>query len=117
MSALCLLLSFFGQNRFSDFSSAASSLQGALQQRESLLDDYAFKALDIPEDEWIELKDLPEDMRNEASQWGDIYNRCLLCDFQKKGVPCPLINLLKSGRAVCEDYKYIIIKKKIYRED
>ena len=62
MSALCLLLSFFGQNRFSDFSSAASSLQGALQQRESLLDDYAFKALDIPEDEWIELKDLPEDM-------------------------------------------------------
>ena len=56
------------------------------------------------------LKDLPEVMRNEASEWGDIYNRCLLCDFQKKGVPCPLINLLKSGRAVCEDYKYIIIK-------
>ncbi|MBO7561997.1 MAG: HAMP domain-containing histidine kinase [Bacteroidales bacterium] len=62
LSAVCLLLSLAGRDRFSDLSSTASSLQKKLQQRESLLDDYAFKALDAPADKWLELKELPEDM-------------------------------------------------------
>ncbi len=62
LSVGCLLLSLTGQNRFSDISSVAQSLQKKLQQREAVLDEFAFRALDIPSDEWIMLSDLPKDM-------------------------------------------------------
>ena len=54
--------------------------------------------------------ELPEEMRIEAGRWMDIPNHCLLCDLQKKGVPCPFYNTLKDGRTVCDVYKYVIIK-------
>ena len=62
LSAVCLLLSFMGRQRYSDFSSVAQSLQKKLHQRESRLNEYAFRALDVPASEWVELKDLPSDM-------------------------------------------------------
>ena len=36
--------------------------------------------------------------------------KCLLCDFNKRGIPCPLYNCLNSGETVCDQYRYIIIK-------
>lgn len=55
-------------------------------------------------------EDLPDEMRAEASQWEHVPTHCLLCDLQKKGIPCPLYNTLKDGRTVCEVYRYVIIK-------
>ena len=40
----------------------------------------------------------------------EIPSRCSLCDFYKKGVPCPLFNILKDGSTVCDTHRYVIIK-------
>ncbi len=61
-AVLCLVLSFTLGAKSPDFSSVAQGLQNKLQDREAILDKYAFQALDFPSDEWIELADLPEDM-------------------------------------------------------
>lgn len=55
-------------------------------------------------------EELPDEMRSEANKWENIPNKCLICDFQKKGVPCPWYNKLKDGHMVCDVYKYVIIK-------
>ena len=56
------------------------------------------------------VEELPDDLQAAAQKWESVPNHCLLCDFQKKGVPCPLYNILSDGRTVCEVYKYFIIK-------
>lgn len=56
-------------------------------------------------------EELPDELRAEAAKWEQVETHCLLCDLQKEGVPCPIYNVLKDGRTVCEVYKYVIIKK------
>ena len=41
----------------------------------------------------------------------DTPSRCNLCDLYKSGIPCPIYNILKDHSAVCDSYKYIIIKR------
>ena len=45
-----------------DLKSEAEKLENSLQNRELLLDEYAFKALEMPADQWLEMPDLPGDM-------------------------------------------------------
>lgn len=54
--------------------------------------------------------ELPEAVRLEKARWDSVANQCLLCDFQKKGVPCPYYNQLKNGRTVCDEYRYVILR-------
>ena len=56
-------------------------------------------------------ENLPDDLRKMAEKWQDIPNHCLLCDFQKQGIPCPLYNQLKNGQTVCDTHKYVILQK------
>ena len=56
------------------------------------------------------IEELPEDMQRSAAKWEEVPVHCLLCDFQKKGVPCPLYNVLADGRTVCDTHRYVIIK-------
>lgn len=37
-------------------------------------------------------------------------SKCVLCDFYKSGIPCPLNNHFKDGSTACDTHKYIIIK-------
>ena len=38
-------------------------------------------------------------------------SRCNFCDFYRKGLPCPVYNILKDGSVVCDTNKYIILKE------
>lgn len=40
----------------------------------------------------------------------DLPARCNFCDFYRKGIPCPVYNILKDGSVVCDSHKYIILK-------
>ncbi len=60
--AVCFMLSALKGGHSGDFAGDAATLQKNLQKREALLDEYAYMALDIPENEWVEIADLPEDM-------------------------------------------------------
>lgn len=55
-------------------------------------------------------EELPEELRLEAVNWEEFPTKCFVCDFQKKGIPCPFYNRLKDGRKVCDVYRYTIIK-------
>lgn len=52
-----------------------------------------------------------EALRRVISERDDTPPRCMLCDFHRHGIPCPLYNQLKDGSTVCNTYRYIIIKQ------
>jgi hypothetical protein len=37
--------------------------------------------------------------------------RCMLCDFYRLSLPCPLVNAFADGTTACLHYKYVIVKK------
>lgn len=43
-------------------------------------------------------------------QQGNLEAKCAFCDFDKKGIPCPIHNKLPNGRCVCDTHRYVIIK-------
>ena len=40
----------------------------------------------------------------------DLPARCNFCDFYRKGIPCPIYNILKDGTVVCDTHNYVILK-------
>ena len=50
-------------------------------------------------------------LRQAISEHDDTPPRCMLCDFHKLGIPCPIYNQLKDGSTVCDTHRYVIIKQ------
>lgn len=40
----------------------------------------------------------------------DVLPKCHICDFNLRGIPCPIHNLLADGSTVCDSHRYVIIK-------
>lgn len=44
-------------------------------------------------------------------QQSELPKRCMLCDFHRYGIPCPIYNELADGSTVCDSHRYVIIKR------
>lgn len=49
-------------------------------------------------------------MEREIAQ-AELPKRCILCDFHRYGIPCPIYNELADGSTVCDTHRYKIIKR------
>ena len=61
-AATILAVSLLSGNRHRDVEGAAQELGQKIERRMALLDKYVNQALHTPRQEWMDLKDLPEDM-------------------------------------------------------
>ena len=61
MALCCFLLSFFHINPSSS-DRRTGKVERMLHKRENILQRYVDKALEIPEDQWLDFDDFPEDM-------------------------------------------------------
>lgn len=61
-AALFVLLSFIIRPQGHFFDRDVEKLEHKIQVRQKILEDYALQALNYPVDEWLKLKDFPEDM-------------------------------------------------------
>ena len=61
-AATVLAVSLLSGNRHRDVEGAAQELGQKIERRMALLDKYVNQALNTPRQEWMDLKDLPEDM-------------------------------------------------------
>ncbi len=98
---------------YSNFGNACKAIPMTERERKLVRDTDALGALpfellsDVKDADIRQLKNLYE-LPDVAQR--DIPSRCSLCDFYRRGIPCPLYNVLKNGSTVCDTHKYIIIK-------
>jgi len=52
-----------------------------------------------------------EHVKEMVGSASDLPAKCSLCDFHKMGIPCPIYNVLKDGRTVCDVYRYEVIRR------